>query len=260
MRKIFFFILLITCATAFEAAAQVTFNPGVYTAEDQVTLTVDVTGTPMAGESEAYIWIFSNPTSGSGPQVDGSVNGSWGNSSTAAKMTAAGANKWSFTFTGTTLFNLAPGQLKNFGFLVKSKDGTKQSPDYKPFAFDPLVFTPTMFRIFPSKVGQDDAVTVNFHQNLASEVNDQRLTPTTVTITVFNQNNTQVGTPLNLPVRNLGNGVFGATFIPTYSFTLPAGTKLSKFRYRFNGTVPNATGAPTAISTSENEVPFLDLK
>lgn len=240
--------------------AQVTFNPSIFTAEDPVTLTVDVSGTPMAGQTEAYIWIFSNPTAGTGPQVDGVVNGSWGNSSNAAQMTSAGTNKWSFTFTGTTMFNLTPGELKAFGFLVKAKDGSKQSPDYKPFAFDPLVFTPTTFRIFPSKVGQEDVITINFDQTLSGNLNEQRMLPQTVTVTVYDQNNVQVGSPATINVRSLGNKLWGATFIPTESFTIPAGTKLGKFRYKFNGTIEDATGAPVPTSTGENEVPFYDLK
>jgi hypothetical protein len=259
MKKIFSF-LFISCLAFSSLEAQVTFNPAIFTAEDEVTLTVDVTGTNMAGKSEAFIWIFSNPTAGSGPQVDGSVNGSWGNSGTNAKMTAAGTNKWSFKFTGTTLFNLTPGELKEFGFLVKAKDGTAQSPDYKPFKFDPLVFTPSTFRIFPSKVGQDDMVTINFNQNLSTDLVEQRISPTTVTVTVFNTNNVQVGQPITLNVRNIGNKIWGASFLPSFSFSIPAGTKLSKFRYKFNGTTEGPTGSPTQVSTQEIEVPFLDLK
>jgi hypothetical protein len=260
MKKAIYLLTIMLAFTGLKAVAQVTFNPGIFTAEDQVTLTVDVTGTPMAGQSEAYIWIFSNPTAGSGPQVDGVVNGQWGNSGAGAKMTAAGTNKWSFTFTGTTLFNLAPGQLKEFGFLVKAKDGSKQSPDYKPFLFDPLVFTPTEFRIFPSKVGEDDAITINFDQTLSGGINEQRITPMTVTVVVYTQNNVPYGNPLTLQVRNTGNKRWAATFIPTHSYSVPVGTKLTKFRYKFNGTVPNANGVPNAYSTVETEVQLLDLK
>jgi hypothetical protein len=260
MKKAIYLLTIMLAFCGLETAAQVTFSPAIFTAEDQVTLTVDVTGTPMAGLSEAYIWSFSNPTAGSGPQVDGIVNGTWGNSGAGAKMTAAGTNKWSFTFTGTTLFNLAPGQLKEFGFLVKAKDGSKQTPDYKPFKFDPLVFTPTEFRIFPSKVGQDDAVTINFDQSLSGGIDEQRLSPSTVTIVVYNQNNVPFGNPISLPVRSTGAKQWAATFIPTHSYALPPGTKLTKFRYKFNGTVPNASGVPTAFSTAEMEVQFLDLK
>jgi hypothetical protein len=59
MRKLF--LLFIMMAFAFvKVSAQVTFSPASFTAIDSVTVTVDVSGTPMAGETEAYLWIFSN--------------------------------------------------------------------------------------------------------------------------------------------------------------------------------------------------------
>jgi hypothetical protein len=260
MKKNTIFLILLALGFVGKTYSQVTFSPTIYTAEDQVTLTVDVTGTPMAGQAEAFIWIFSNPTNGTGPQNNGTVNGAWGSSSDQAKLTAAGTNRWSFTFTGTTLFGLTPGELKEFGFLLKSRNGSLQTPDYKPYKFDPLVFTATMLRVFPAKVGQDDAITVNFDQNLAASVNEQRMTPTTVTVTVFDQNSAQFGMPITLNVRSLGNKMFSAVFIPTRSYTLTTGTRLTRFRYRFNGTVPSASGGTTNVSSSEGETPLVEMK
>lgn len=258
-----FLSILFFTFSAFALKAQVTFSPATFTAIDPVTLTVDVSGTPMAGETEAYIWIFSNPSASGNaalPNKDGSVNGGWGNSSDAAKLTNVGGNKWKFTFTATELFGLTPAQLKDFGFLLKSKTGSKQTPDYKPYAFDPLIFTATKFRVFPAKVGQDDVVTVVFDKTLATTTNEQRMTPTTVTVTVIDDANNPVGTPLTLTVKSMENSLWGASFIPTRSYTLPAGRKLVKFRYTFNGTVLNTDGSRITVSSMEAEVPFSDLK
>jgi hypothetical protein len=241
----------------------VTFSPSTFTAIDPVTITVDVTGTPMAGESEAYIWIFSNPSiSGNAafPNKDGSVNGSWGNSSDAAKLTSLGANRWRFTFTGTDLFGLTPAQLKDFGFLLKNKTGTKQTPDYKPFAFDPLIFTPTKLRVFPSKVSPSDVITVVFDKAMAETTEEVRMTTASVTFSVYNENNVMVGTPITVPVRSMQNNLWGASFIPTRSFTVPTGMRLNKFRYRFNGTVKDVNGNDVIVSGTEAEVLFSDLK
>jgi hypothetical protein len=264
MKKIFL-LLLITAFVFMKTNAQVTFSPPTFTAIDPVTITVDVTGTPMAGESEAYIWIFSNASvSGNAtyPNKDGIVNGSWGNSSDAAKMTAAGTNKWKFTFTATDLFGQTPAQLKDFGFLLKSKTGSKQTPDYKPYAFEPLIFTPTLFRTFPAKVGVDDVVTVNLDKSLATDVNTQRMAPTSVSVTFYNDANPSVvvGNLDNVPVRNNGS-IWSATFIPTQAtLNLPAGTKLKSFKYKFNGTILDTEGKTVSVSTTETEVPFSDLK
>src|SRR3954464_4184670 len=176
MKKLLGTIMMLLCVAVVAQAQNPQFTPATFTAEDEVTMTIDVSGTPMAGQPEAYIWIWANP-GGVGPAPNGTVNGDWTNSTPAAKLTAAGTNKWTFKFTGTTLFGLAPADLHDFGFLIKAKDGSKQTSDYKPFSFDPLVFIPTMLRIFPSKVDKDDVVTLNFDQSLGTSVNEQRMTP-----------------------------------------------------------------------------------
>ena len=239
--------------------AQVSFSPGSFTAEDQVTITVDVTGTPMAGQSEAYIWIWANPN-GVGPAPNGTVNGDWGNSSAAAKMTAAGTNKWSFTFTGTTLFGLTPGDLHDFGFLLKARDGSKQTQDYKPFSFDPLIFTPSKLRVFPSKVGRDDVVTVNFEKSLGTTLDEQRMTPLSVTITMYDETTAMVGAPLTITAKKTSDNIWSASFIPTSSFTAGSGHKLKKFTYHFNGTVLNTSGGTQPATTSDASVDFTEMK
>jgi hypothetical protein len=261
MKKLLLFIFV--AFSAFVSKAQVTFSPATFTAIDPVTITIDVTGTPMAGESEAYIWIFSNPSASGNPALpnrDGSVNGSWGNSSEAAKLVSAGPNRWRFTFTGTDLFNLTPAQLKDFGFLLKNKTGSKQTPDYKPFAFDPLIFTPSKLRVFPAKVSPSDVVTVVFDKTRAETTEEIRMTPTSVTFTVFDENNVVFGTPITVPVRAMENNLWGASFIPTRSYTVPAGKRLTKFRYKFNGTVRDVSGGNMTVSGTEGELQFSDLK
>ncbi len=257
MKKLLYFIFLL--GAAFTVKAQnPSFSPSSFTAEDEVTITIDATGTNMAGAAEAYIWIFSNPDLGGG--VNGVVNGDWGNSGAGAKMTSAGGNKWTFKFTGTTMFGQSPAQLKSFGFLLKKKDGSAQTPDYKPYFFDPLVFTPTMLRVFPSKVGADDVVTVNFDRTYGVTTNEQRMTPTTATITVYDEAGTQVGAPLTIPVRVFAPTIWAASFIPSVSFTPGAGHKLAKFKYKFNGTLLDPAGATINVSSSETEVVFSTLQ
>jgi hypothetical protein len=257
MKKLLYFIFLL--GVAFTAKAQnPSFSPSSFTAEDEVTLTIDVTGTNMAGAAEAYIWIFSNPDIGGG--ANGIVNGDWGNSSAAAKMTSAGGNKWTFKFTGTTMFGQSPAQLKSFGFLLKKKDGSAQTPDYKPYFFDPLIFVPSMQRIFPAKVGSDDVVTMNFDRTYAVTVNEQRMSPVSATVSVYDETGTQVGTSLTIPVRVFATTIWAASFIPSVSFTPGAGHKLAKFRYKFNGTILDPAGATANVSSTESEVIFTTLQ
>ena len=257
MKKLLYIVLL-SCAGLTAKAQNPSFVPSTFTAEDQVVLTIDLTGTGMAGVSEAFIWIFSNPGLPAGN--DGLTNGAWGNSSEAARMTAAGTNKWRFTFTGTTLFGRPPAELKSFGFLVKKKDGSGQSPDYKPFFFDPLVFTPSMLRIFPAKVGRDDVVSMNFDRTYGVSVNEQRLTPVSVTITVLDDLSNTVGSPLTIPVTKTGTTIWSGAFIPSVSFTPGTGRTLTKFRYKFNGTVLDPGGITITVTSSETEVTFTTMQ
>lgn len=257
MKKLLYFIILIFAG--FTGNAQnPSFSPSSFTAEDEVTLTIDVTGTGMAGATEAYIWIFSNPGLSGG--ADGVTNGSWTNSSAAAKMTAAGTNKWSFKFTGTTMFGQSPAQLKSFGFLLKKKDGSAQTPDYKPYFFDPLVFTPTMLRVFPVKVGSDDVVTLNFDKLYGVSVNEQRMTPVSVAITMIDDQGNQVGSPITVTVTKTGTTIWSGSFIPSVSFTPATGRKLAKFRYKFNGTLLDPAGATITVASSETEVVFTAMQ
>lgn len=257
MKKLLYFLLF--TLLGFGATAQnPSFSPSAFTAEDEVTISIDVTGTGMAGVADAYIWIFSNPDIGGG--ADGITNGTWTNSSEAAKMTPAGTNKFTFKFTGTTMFGQTPAQLKSFGFLLKKKDGSAQTPDYKPYFFDPLIFVPALARVFPAKVDADDVVTVNFDNRYAVTVNDQRMAPATFTITMYDDLNNTVGSPVTLPLRKTDATIWGGTFIPASSFTPAAGRKLFKFRYKFNGTVLDINGLPSPVSTAETEVVFTPMK
>jgi len=262
MKKILLFILT---AVSFSLLgnAQVTFTPASFTAEDEITLIVDVTGSktdgqsepPMDGETEAYIWIW--PNSEEAPK---DVVGEWTNAAAPSKMTHVGGNKWSFTFVPTALFKKTAGELKTFGFLVKTKNGSKKTADFKPFAFDPLVFTPAMLRIFPAKVGREDVVNINFDKALAEAASEQRMIPTSAQVTMYDDAGDQVGMPLALTIRRTGTNTWTASFIPTRSFTAPAGRKLQKFTYRFLGTVLNTTGGTTNVHTSDATIEFTEMK
>jgi len=258
MKKIFL-IIVAGLLTYVSVNAQVTFSPGTFTAEDQVTLTVDVSGTPMAGQAEAYIWIWANP-GGVGPTPNGVVNGDWGNSNPAAKLTAAGANKWSFTFTGTTLFGVTAGELHDFGFLIKTKNGSSQTQDFKPYLFDPLIFVPNKLRVFPSKVGRDDVITLNFERTLGTSTDEQRMTPVSVSITMYDETNTKVGNVLTIPATKQADNIWSASFIPTASFTASAGHKLKKFAYNFNGTTLTTTGGTQTVSSAVASVDLIEMK
>lgn len=254
MKKI---LLSIICSLTVALAlgqGKVTFSPASFTAEDEVTITLDITGTPLVGQTAIYIWAFSNDGVGGGK--NGVVNGEWGASSEAAKMTMVSANIFQFKFIGTALFGQSPAELINFGFLAKTKDGGKQSQDYKPFKFDPLVFTPSQFRVFPAKFDYTDMATVYFHQDLATDINLQRMYDVKVNLTFYNDAGNPVGSKSAIVARKESGILYSYSFMPERVITIPAGTKLSKFTYQFIGSVKDANGQNVTTSGPINEVVY----
>lgn len=258
MKKILLIALLSISAQWLNAQlTSFTLSPGTFTAEDEITITVDVTGTGMAGQTDAYIWIWAN--GGNPPGFvfkSGVVNTAWGNSPAAAKLTRIAANRFQFKFTAVDMFLAAPSELKHFQFLLKTQNGSAQTQDANAQAFEPLVFVPTVTRVFPSRIGKGDAVTVYFDQKLATADADQRMTPVSFVMTVFDINNTQVGSEITVPVVNEGDKVFSASFQPSSLFNVPAATKLGKLRFRVKGTGRDTNGAVINVETANTEKSF----
>jgi len=259
MRKIFFLALLtVASQLGFAQFNTVTFTPATFTGDDQVTLTIDLTGTSLAGESEVYIWAFANSGTNDPqyPTKDGITNTSWGNSPEIAKFTSLGGNRWSFTFTGSELFLLTPGQLKHFQFLVKTKTGNKQTSDSPKYPFAPVAYVPAVYRLFPSRMDQNDAITIYFYQNLSTDIVESRMTPLNATVKLFN-GAVQVGPTIQLPLKSLGNGLYSTNpFIPIIAGAVPAGTTLTSFTYVVNGSSFDVSGNPVNVSGPENTRAF----
>ncbi|MBC7915087.1 MAG: hypothetical protein H7Y07_13300 [Pyrinomonadaceae bacterium] len=263
MKKLLILLFTSLSLNAVSQNSKVTLAPKVFTAEDEVTITVDVSGTPLSGSAEAYLWAFSNTSKDNPayPKKDGKTNGQWGASDEKAKMTKVGTDLWQYKFIATVLYEVSPAQLFDFGFLVKSKDGTKQTPDFKPFNFDPIVFIPSEKRIFPAKVSENDMVTVFFDQKLSTSTDQGRMTPITIKITIYDMNDQVIATPkINLILKKEVNGTFSYSFISTKLFAVPAGVKVKKFAYSFSGTGKDVTGSTIAVTSDESSFEFLDLQ
>ena len=254
MKKIF--LLIIACFGTIWASGQgkVTLIPAGFTAEDEVTITLDITGTDMAGANDVYIWAFSNDGVGGGK--DASTNGQWTSSSEDARMTKIAANLFTFKFTGTTLFGQSPAELINFGFLGKSKDGAIKTPDYKPYKFDPMVFSPSQFRIFPAKLDGTDMATVYFQQDLASDVNLKRMSNIKVNLSFYSESDALVGSKQAIVTKKESAILFSYSFIPGRLISVPGGTRLVKFSYQFTGTVKDAGGSDVETSGPITEVVY----
>jgi hypothetical protein len=242
MKKIKQFLLvclgIIAISQASAQGGSFIISPGSFTAEDEITIRVNVTGTGLAGVSPVYIWNWSN--------LGGmNTNGDWTSSSESRKMTNVGANLWEFKFTPSAYYGVNPGDLQWIGFLVKAKDGNNgKSSDFAPNAVDPLIFTPTVNRVFPARIGKDDISTIYFDQTLASDLTQQRMEPATVEIKAFDLNGAQIGAAITRTLKKMADKQFNFSFIPSALFSVPANVDLSKFEYQFKGTERDANGNP----------------
>ena len=269
MKKIIMFLSCILCYATSIYAQSVTFVSGAkFTAIDDVTIEVDVTNTPMAGEAAAYLWIWSNPdlSNTNYPGKESIYNTGWGNSPEDAKLTMVSSNKFRFTFKGVDIFLQTPAQLFSFGFLLKTKNGSKQTADFKPFEFVPLIFKESVFRVFPESSGINDVITVNYNKSFAIQtnslsVNEQRMTVTSASVELISSTGAVMSTLTNLPVRSIKDGVYAATFIVKQFPNLPVNLSNAKYiRFKFHGTAVDNTGATVNVTTEASQYEFSNLK
>jgi hypothetical protein len=115
-------------------------------------------------------------------------------------------------------------------------------------------------RIFPAKVDASDVVTMYYERSLATTTDGQRMTPVNVVVTALDESNNQIGNPVTVPVKLAATGIWGGSIIPGDSFTPTAGHKLTSFKYKFNGTMPDTNGNPTSVSSAEVTVAFTAMK
>lgn len=240
--------LIFSTANAQKIDVKRTISPASFTAEDEVTIQIDITGTGFG--SDLYIWLWSNAG-------DALTNGGWGDSKDAAKFTLVSPNILEYKFVGTTAFGKSAQDLKSFNFLVKTKDGSKQSPDYMGYAFDPIVFTETVFRIYPLKVSQTDVVTLYLNQKLSDRVEVQRMQPQTLSIKAYSGDNL-LATKEGILITKVSEGVYSYSFIPTVLMGVEETANITKLVYEFKGKGTDATGKPIDVVTG-GEFGLLDL-
>lgn len=269
MKKILFLIAtVLTCSFAFAQTASV--SPSSFTAEDQITITFDLTGQALgSGGEDVYIWGFVPGCCGSPLNDQGGFG--FGNSNPLAKCTRIGTTqKFTYTLTPTTYMNKTAAQIgAQFGCLAKNQNGSRQTQDFI-FAVDPLTFTPSVFRPFPSKFTQDDVVTFFMDKNLlnASKIALKAATEVYVYTDIdykkpdgstgffqvsqycepldmgsgdFYTGQTTVADNVALKAKDFGNGLFGWTILPSKFFRIgdagprfpPAGSIITKIKVHF---------------------------
>lgn len=253
--KTYYLILACLALMGVKASAQVvTINPAKFTAEDEITIRVDLTGTSMANTDPVYIWSWSNIG-------DSHNGGNWGNSLEIHKLTKVSTSVWEIKMVPAIFFNATPADLKVINFLFKSKTGSSQTRNFEGYKCDPLTFSETQFRSFPSKAMQDDVITIYHTNSLAPTEAVQRMTTvTSVTLTAFDVADAQIGTAVTRNVDSYVGGVATCGIIPSKVFTVPANKKIAKIKAVFKGKGLDANGNAIDVDSNEGEIILLDLQ
>jgi hypothetical protein len=282
-------VLLLIVMSAFTIHAQTalpkfTVSPAEIDAlTENVSIVFDVTGSAVEGLTDVYIWAWApglNPSESLLDYDQGTPN--WGSISQNAKLEAvAGSpNKFKLSLPKTVtrngvqvtfnnmaeLFGVAdaPGKIKEIGFLLRSQDGSKQTPgDLKTkITLLPLEFTPAYFRTFPAKVSNRDVVTAYLNLNLIESGEDQKLIiadKITASVTLLTANNTTILTVDKIVTRYTPEKEYAFTFLPEMVGTLPTGVSLSNVancRIVFSGVVYDQAGGTTTVSSKPFEFGF----
>lgn len=274
-------IILLLVITAFTMNAQTlpkfTVTPSDIDAlTENVTIEFDVTGTAVAGLLDVYIWTWApglNPSEALLVYDQGSP--AWGSISQNAKLdpVPGDPNKFRLSLPKTVtrngvqvtfnnmaeLFGVAdsPGKMKEVGFLLRSQDGSKQTPgDLKTkITLLPLEFTAAYFRTFPSKVSSKDVVTVYMNPALMEAGEDQKLKVAdkiTVSVKLLSATNTDIVAVENQPATLTAEGEYAFTFLPAMLGTLPEGVTLddvANCEVKFSGEVYDQAGGTSRVET-----------
>jgi hypothetical protein len=238
--KSYIFIALIFLGFG-AAVAQPTYvvSPPAFTAEDEITISVNVSETSLAGYTgDVWMWAWIAEGCSSGCDAPSNVNPASAGAA-AALMTRDEVNPdiYRITLVPSEFYKKAPSELKKMGFKLKSIDWAdgKQTDSDVILSIDPLIFTPKVNRIFPTKVTKDDVVTLYLDQSVAaSPALKYHLGDFLVTISAFDANGAQVGSVEDLTVVNAGNGLHYVRILPTYTFGI---SEIESIRYRFSSAV-----------------------
>lgn len=134
MNKYLLTFLFVTSTFLFSAAQKVTFDPVDWDGADSLTITVDLSGTSLSGNtSDLYLWAWTKR--GHGGDVDAVYNGTFGASNSASLMTSLGNNKYKILIFPEDHFNVSKEllQISGIEFLLKTHDGGIATNNLGPF-------------------------------------------------------------------------------------------------------------------------------
>ena len=285
MRKIILLSLLVFGLLSIVKAQNpvVTTSPGdVDALTENVTITFDVTGTAVEGLTDVYIWAWSNDVKPKNAEMKLCYNGqsaNWSDISENAKLAPVEgeANKFKIVLPITvtreegevTYKNIAelfgvgetPGKIKEFGFLLRSKDGSKQTPGdmATKVTLVPLVFQESLTRTFPSWFTTNDIVTLYYNQNLATNNQEKIMKDIKISVALLDESETPIVSLLKQNVREERSKEYAYSFLPEKFAEFPDGKSINdvkKVKYQFIGVVKDSNGSDIEVKSGEFIVEF----
>ena len=287
MRKIIILISIILGSfglKAQDAAPTFTVNPSEIDAlTENVTIVFDVTGSAVDGLTDVYLWAWAPGLDPSEMLLDydqGSPD--WGSISQNAKLDPVAGEPKKFmlalpktvtragvevTFNNVAeLFGIGdtPGKIKEFGFLLRSQDASKQTPGdlITSITLLPLEFESAYFRTFPSKVSNKDVVTTYLNLGMIESSEDQKLKVAdniTASVSLLTANDTNILTVSDLETTFTTEKEYACTFLAEMLGEFPEGTSLTdvaKCQVVFSGEVHNQDETTEVVETRTFEFEF----
>ncbi len=287
MRKLFILTIILLGAFALkaqEAAPKFTVTPSEIDAlTENVTIEFDVTGSVVEGLSDVYIWAWApGLTPSEILLVYDQGSPSWGSISDNAKLdpVAGQPNKFTLTLPKTvtragvevTFNNIAelfgvgdtPGKIKELGFLLRSQDGSKQTPGDMATSISllPLEFEASYFRTFPAKVSKKDVVTAYLNLSMIESSEDQKLSVAdsiTAVVTLMDEDGATLVTSESMKTSFTSQNEYAFSFLSNVVGEFPEGKSIdnvTKCNIVFSGKIYNQNGSTEVVSTKAFEFEF----
>lgn len=269
-----FYILLASISLTFaEGTAKLTVSPSDLDAlTENVTLTFDVSGTDLEGQTEVYLWSWSE--AGDMRLVTNTKGGGWGDLSTEnAKLDPVEGepNKFQLklpktvTYDGVerTFKNFAdlfdvtanPAKIKKIGFLIRSADGSLQTDGDNATSLDlkPLVFEEKEFRTFPSSVSVNDVITAYLKISMVNDPMVKIMDDITVSIQLVDVDGNVIVTneePITPTIAR--ENEYAVTFIAEKLGAIADGkslTNITEMKVKYSGVLYNADGSTQVVES-----------
>ena len=276
MKKIILslYILLASISiTLADGTAKLTVSPAdVDALTENVTLTFDVSGTDLEGQTEVYLWSWSD--AGDMRLTTNTKGGGWGDLSTENAIldpVEGEPNKFQLklpktvTYDGVErtfknfadLFDVSanPAKVKKIGFLIRSADGSLQTDGDNATSLDlkPLIFEEKEFRTFPSSVSVNDVITAYLKRSMVSDPMVQIMDNITISIELVDADGAVIITNADPITPSISReNEYAVTFIAEKLGTISEGKSLediTEMKVKYSGVLYNADGSTQVVES-----------